>query len=73
MNASAPHALVSEDSGRVSDSGRALFWRLIVIYHMASITAVAISMGLGLLGLEFTSRQWLLFWLGAPFAVKSGV
>ena len=51
------------------DSGRALFWRLIVIYHLASFTAVTISMGLGLLGLEFTGRQWLLFWLAAPFGV----
>ena len=54
---------------RAQDSGRALFWRLIVIYHLASFTAVAISMGLGLLGLEFTGHQWLLFWLAAPFGV----
>ena len=54
---------------RTQDSGRALFWRLIVIYHLASFTAVAISMGLGLLGLEFTGHQWLLFWLAAPFGV----
>lgn len=69
MNASSPQVAVAGDGKLATDSGRALFWRLIVIYHMASITAVAISMGLGLLGLEFTGRQWLLFWLGAPFAV----
>ncbi len=69
MNASMPDAIVADGSRHPVDSGRALFWRLIVIYHLASITAVSVSMGLGLLGLEFTGRQWLLFWLGAPFAV----
>ena len=70
MNASAHAPAATEaPAGRSADSGRALFWRLIVIYHLASFTAVAVSMGLGLLGLEFTGRQWLLFWLGVPFGV----
>ncbi|ODT87615.1 adenylate/guanylate cyclase domain-containing protein [Phenylobacterium sp. SCN 70-31] len=51
-----------------ADSGRALFWRLITIYLLATVTAVTVSMGLGLLGLEFTPRQWLLFWACVPAA-----
>lgn len=51
------------------DSGRKLFLRLISIYLAATITAVTVSMGLGLLGLEFTPRQWLLFWVCSPVAV----
>jgi adenylate cyclase len=50
------------------DSGRALFWRLIWIYMLATGTAVTVSMGLGLLGLEFTPMQWLQFWICVPFA-----
>ena len=69
LNASTLREPDVESIGKVGDSGRALFWRLIIIYTQASVTAVAISMGLGLLGLEFTARQWLLFWLGSPFAV----
>ena len=69
MNGSVPPALADMDGARVTDSGRALFRRLIVIYLLASVTAVSLSMMLGLLGLEFTGRQWLLFWLAAPFAV----
>lgn len=69
MNASASDVIAPDEAGRARDSGRALFWRLIIIYHLASLTAVAVSMGLGLLGLEFTARQWLMFWLGAPFGV----
>lgn len=53
------------------DSGRAVFWRLIWIYLLATVTAVSVSMGLGLLGLEFTGRQWLLFWMCVPFATAS--
>lgn len=64
-----PDAVVVNGARRPADSGRALFWRLILIYNLASITAVSVSMGLGLLGLEFTGRQWLLFWLAAPFGV----
>jgi adenylate cyclase len=53
------------------DSARALFWRLITIYLLATCTAVVVSMGLGLLGLEFTGRQWLLFWMCVPAATAS--
>ena len=67
MNALAPHVPEAKATTRVTDSGRALYWRLIFIYLAATFTAVAVSMGLGLLGLEFTARQWLLFWLGVPF------
>lgn len=55
-------------AAKAVDSGRALFWRLIWIYLLATSTAVVVSMGLGLLGLEFTPRQWLLFWACVPFA-----
>jgi adenylate cyclase len=51
-----------------ADSGRALILRLVWIYLAATISAVTVSMGLGLLGLEFTPRQWLLFWACVPFA-----
>ena len=67
MNALAPHAPETGATTRIADSGRGLFWRLIFIYLAATFTAVAVSMGLGLLGLEFTARQWLLFWLFVPF------
>ena len=69
VSASTPDISAARASARPVDTGRALFWRLIIIYHLASFTAVSVSMGLGLLGLEFTGRQWLLFWLAAPFGV----
>src|SRR5579859_148559 len=68
MNASAPFAMASREAPRAADSGAALFWRLFWIYILASVTAVSVSMFLGLLGLEFSGRQWLLFWLSVPFA-----
>ena len=67
MNATAP-VTAGEIRARAPDAGLALFWRLIVIYLLATGTAVSVSMGLGLLGLEFTVRQWLLFWMCVPFA-----
>ena len=50
-------------------SARRLFWRLITIYLLASAAAVALTLLLGLLGLEFTPRQWVIFWMAVPFAV----
>jgi adenylate cyclase len=52
-----------------SDSGRALFWRLIWIYNLASAVAVVVTIFLATLGLEFTIRQWLTFWGSVPFGV----
>ncbi|MBX3482601.1 adenylate/guanylate cyclase domain-containing protein [Phenylobacterium sp.] len=49
------------------DSGRVLFWRLIFIYSLATGVAVSVTLLLGLLGLEFTAYQWLIFWSGVPF------
>jgi len=69
VNALQPHAPVVETRSSSEDSGRALFWRLFWIYILASLVAVAVSMLLGLLGLEFTTRQWLLFWMCVPPAV----
>ncbi|HEY0650843.1 adenylate/guanylate cyclase domain-containing protein [Phenylobacterium sp.] len=66
MTAAAPP--LAGAAAKAVDSGRALFWRLIWIYLLATITAVTVSMGLGLLGLEFTPRQWLLFWACVPVA-----
>jgi adenylate cyclase len=54
---------------RAADSGRALFWRLIWIYHLASAVAVGVTLFLATLGLEFTARQWLTFWGAVPFGV----
>ncbi|MCW5760467.1 MAG: hypothetical protein KIS90_11935, partial [Phenylobacterium sp.] len=51
----------------VVDSGRVLFWRLIFIYSLATGVAVSVTLLLGLLGLEFTAYQWLIFWSGVPF------
>lgn len=42
----------------VRDSGRALFWRMVVLYHLASLAAVVVTMTLVFLGLEFTGWQW---------------
>ena len=41
------------------DSGRALFWRMVVVYHLASLAAVVVTLLLVLLGLEFTGWQWV--------------
>ncbi len=69
MTASAPLRPAFPAATRgAADSGRVLFWRLISIYLAATVTAVTVSMGLGLLGLEFTPRQWLLFWACVPMA-----
>ena len=54
---------------KAADSGRALFWKLIWIYHLASFVAVAVTLFLGYLGLEFTGRQWLIFWMAVPFGM----
>jgi adenylate cyclase len=51
------------------DSGKALFWRLIWIYLPATFVAVSLTLLLGLLGLEFDLRQWLVIWSAAPLAV----
>jgi adenylate cyclase len=68
MNALAPPVSAGRTRAPV-DSGRALFWRLMLIYLSATSVAVALTLLLGLLGLEYTVRQWVLFWMAAPFAV----
>lgn len=67
MNAVTPFAPPSHATERKADSGRALFWRLIGIYSAATGAAVSLTLLLGLLGLEFTPRQWLIFWMAVPF------
>jgi adenylate cyclase len=69
VNALAPPVAVERPGTLAPNSGRALFWRLIGIYLLASMVAVAVTLLLGLLGLEFSSRQWLIFWSAVPFAV----
>ena len=66
MTAAAPP--LAGAAATAADSGRALYWRLIWIYLLATVSAVTVSMGLGLLGLEFSPRQWLLFWACVPAA-----
>ena len=69
MNAVAPLVSADQTQARAVDSGRWLFWRLIAIYLGATSVAVAVTLLLGLLGLEFTGRQWLIFWMAVPFGV----
>ncbi|HEX7944252.1 MAG TPA: adenylate/guanylate cyclase domain-containing protein [Phenylobacterium sp.] len=69
MNAVAPLVPDSDTQARVRDSGRALIWRLIFIYSAATTAAVAVTLLLGLLGLEFTPRQWVIFWMAVPFGM----
>jgi adenylate cyclase len=68
VNALAP-MIDSAPASRVTDSGRALFWQLIVIYHLASAVAVAVTLLLAALGVEITGAQWLGFWLFAPIGM----
>ena len=69
MNALAPPVSSSRAQAPPVDSARALFWRLILIYLSATSVAVALTLLLGLLGLEFTRRQWVIFWMAVPFGV----
>jgi adenylate cyclase len=69
MSALAPPVLPSHAQAHAVDTGRALLWRLILIYLSASSVAVALTLLLGLLGLEFTARQWVTFWMAVPFGV----
>ncbi|MBL8552785.1 MAG: GAF domain-containing protein [Phenylobacterium sp.] len=69
MNASPPLRPADRRAAAAApavDSGRALFWRLIFIYSLATGVAVSVTLLLGLLGLEFTAYQWLIFWSGVP-------
>jgi adenylate cyclase len=68
VNALAPVA-TDQSGARGANSARTLYWRLIWIYLLATNVAVAMTLLLGLLGLEFTGRQWLIFWSAVPFAV----
>jgi len=69
VNALAPPALSGHAEAAPVDTGRALLWRLILIYLSATSVAVALTLLLGLLGLEFTPRQWVIFWMAVPFGV----
>jgi adenylate cyclase len=69
VNAAAPLVPDYEARVRGADSARTLFWRLITIYLLATSAAVSLTLLLGLLGLEFTAHQWVIFWMAVPFAV----
>jgi adenylate cyclase len=69
LSALASPARAGQSSAPAADSGRILFWRLIGIYMLATIVAVSLTLLLGMLGLEFTGRQWLIFWAAVPPAV----
>lgn len=47
------------DVAPARDSSRALFWRMVVVYHLASLAAVVVTLLLVLLGLEFNGWQWV--------------
>ncbi len=51
------------------DSGRSLFWRMVVLYHQGSVAAVIITLILVYLGLEFTPWQWATLFMAIPFGV----
>ncbi|MBS0332262.1 MAG: hypothetical protein JSS35_05805, partial [Proteobacteria bacterium] len=63
MNGTTPTLALGAAAGRGGDSGRALFWRLIWIYNLASLVAVIVTLLLAMIGLEFTGQQWGLFWI----------
>ncbi|MFC3712003.1 adenylate/guanylate cyclase domain-containing protein [Sphingoaurantiacus capsulatus] len=50
--------LTRDAAPAAGDSGRALFWRMVVVYHLASLAAVVVTLLLVFLGLEFTGWQW---------------
>ena len=51
------------------DSGRALLWRMVVLYHQGSAAAVVITLTLVYLGLEFTPWQWATLFMAIPVGV----
>ena len=51
------------------DSGRALLWRMVVLYHQGSAAAVVITLTLVYLGLEFTPGQWATLFMAIPVGV----
>jgi len=51
------------------DSGRLLFWRMVWLYCLGTGAAVVICLLLVWLGLEYTPRQWVLFFGVLPFGV----
>jgi adenylate cyclase len=53
---SAAAGVMAADVAR--DSGRALFWRMVVLYHLGSLAAIVVTLLLVFLGLEFTGWQW---------------
>ena len=57
-------------SGLLSgDSGRKLYWRLVLLYTYGTLAAVVVTFTLVALGLELTWHQWTLFFIQVPFAV----
>ena len=51
------------------DAGKALFWRMVVLYHFGSAAAIVITFLLAFLGLEFTGSQWIILLAVLPIGV----
>lgn len=51
------------------DGARALFWKLVWIYQGGCSAAIAVTLVLVLLGLEFSFRQWIIMLALMPLAV----
>ena len=54
---------------RPPNTARALFWKLVWIYQGGCAAAIAVTMTLVLLGLEFSFRQWIIMIGLMPLAV----
>ncbi len=65
MTARTEHA--GESQARDALSARGLLNRLIVLYLIGTTAAIAVTILMFLLGIEFTLRQWLLFLPAVPF------
>ena len=50
-------------------TARAVRKRLLKLYFLGSVTAVALVLGLAVLGLEFTGQEWVFILLACPFTV----
>ena len=51
------------------DTARGLFWKLVWIYQGGCAAAIAVTMTLVLLGLEFSFRQWVIMMSLMPVAI----
>jgi adenylate cyclase len=64
-----PAIAVQDKAARGPDTARALFWRLVWLYQGGCFTALAVTMLLVLLGLEFNFFQWCVLFVETPIVV----